>query len=316
MAFHITEIYALIIPMKPRISINILTWNNLNDTTECVNSVLKITYPHLNICLIHNGSSADITEALHLKFPDITHINLPKNLGFAQGHNVGLKRILENNMDYVLLLSHDTTVSEDIIDKFLQSTQAFPQPHIFGAKLYYYQQPKKIWHGLPQWDNHKCSFQYIHHNKFDNTNSLTKTEKMSYACATGMFLPTSIIKDVGFFDPDYFCYFEDIDLCWRASKKNYDCYYIPQAHIWHKAFQSAYKEKTSDTVRYFQLRNKLLWARKQLPFTKRMTLYKNVLWGLFKQIYSNKKSSTHKKGIIKIKLRAIKDFLLCHYGNF
>ena len=129
------------------------------------------------------------------------------------------------------------------------------------------------------------------------------------------FLPCSIFHEVGLFDSDYFCYFEDIDFCWRASKKGYSCYYAPQAHIWHKASQSAYQQKKSSAVRFFQARNKLLWARKQLPLFKRMTLYKNVLLGLFKQIVFKKSHSPNKKEIIRIKFLAIKSHLFRNYGN-
>ncbi len=58
----------------------ILNWNNLADTFECVESVLKSDYPRLAVWVVDNGSDEDPTGRLGKWFPSVRVIRLADNL--------------------------------------------------------------------------------------------------------------------------------------------------------------------------------------------------------------------------------------------
>ncbi|MEE8370334.1 MAG: glycosyltransferase, partial [Dehalococcoidia bacterium] len=89
----------------PKIVIIVLNWNGLADTCECLNSLKRVTYPNHEIVVIDNGSSGDDAQRLRERFADSAGIIAnPKNLGFAGGCNIGIRKALASGAEFVLLL--------------------------------------------------------------------------------------------------------------------------------------------------------------------------------------------------------------------
>ena len=61
----------------------------------------------------------------------------------------------------------------------------------------------------------------------------TEQEEISYASGTCMFAPKKIFDEIGYFDPTFFAYHEELDLGWRARIFGYRSYYVPQTIIHH-----------------------------------------------------------------------------------
>ncbi|GAG64164.1 unnamed protein product [marine sediment metagenome] len=72
------------------VSINILTYNAQDLIEPCLNSVLKQTYENFEVLVIDNASD-DETLKRAKNFP-VKIIENKKNLGFAAGHNIGIKK--------------------------------------------------------------------------------------------------------------------------------------------------------------------------------------------------------------------------------
>ena len=79
----------------PKVTIVVLNWNRKDDTIECLKSLSRIatTGYELSIVVVDNASSDGSIEALN----KITNIPFrvtknSKNLGFAEGNNVGIRR--------------------------------------------------------------------------------------------------------------------------------------------------------------------------------------------------------------------------------
>jgi GT2 family glycosyltransferase len=57
--------------MTPKVSIIILNWNGWRDTVDCVESVLKATYPNFAIMIVDNGSTDESLQVLAEHFPEL-----------------------------------------------------------------------------------------------------------------------------------------------------------------------------------------------------------------------------------------------------
>ena len=117
----------------PCVSVIILTFNNLDLTKACLESVLnRSEYTNLEVIVVDNASS-DGTPA-YLESLAQEHLNLrivlnAENLGFAAGNNVGLKVATG---DFLILLNNDTVVTQGWILTLLRYFQSNPNLGLLG----------------------------------------------------------------------------------------------------------------------------------------------------------------------------------------
>jgi GT2 family glycosyltransferase/glycosyltransferase involved in cell wall biosynthesis len=96
----------------PKISVIVLTYNNLHLTQACIRSLLDHSnYPNLEIIVVDNASS-DATptylQSLVEEHSDIKLVLNNENRGFAAGNNQGLEIA---SGDYLVILNNDTKVT-------------------------------------------------------------------------------------------------------------------------------------------------------------------------------------------------------------
>jgi len=100
-----------------KVSIVLVTYNNLSLTIQCINSVLRNTsWPNYQLIVVDNGSqdgTADYLERLRNEVPTAKVILNPDNRGFATANNQGLR---EADGDILLLLNNDTIVPGGWLD--------------------------------------------------------------------------------------------------------------------------------------------------------------------------------------------------------
>lgn len=119
----------------PRISVIILTYNNLELTKACLQSVVERSdYPDLEIVIVDNASS-DGSPAYLREFgeahPNVKVILNDSNLGFAAGNNVGMAAATG---DYLVLLNNDTVVTRGWVMTMLRHLEADSSLGIIGPR--------------------------------------------------------------------------------------------------------------------------------------------------------------------------------------
>ena len=119
----------------PRVSVIVLTYNNLDLTRACLDSLIeRSNYSNLEIIIVDNASS-DATPAYLESFPaqhpymDIQIILNNKNLGFAAGNNVGLSKATG---DFLVILNNDTVVTDGWVLTLLRHIQNNPGLGLVG----------------------------------------------------------------------------------------------------------------------------------------------------------------------------------------
>jgi GT2 family glycosyltransferase/2-polyprenyl-3-methyl-5-hydroxy-6-metoxy-1,4-benzoquinol methylase len=269
-----------------KVSIIILNWNGLTDTLECLESVKKIDYPNYDIIVVDNGSTDGSPQKIRVQFPGITVIETGKNLGFAEGNNVAISHALANGAEYVFLLNNDTVVDPQILNAFVKTAQLYPEAGILGSKNYHYFDPAKVWAVGVKWVDELMDFMLLG-DPFMYGSSSLPTEagaerdeqfveiiEVDGVVGCGLFVTAEVLRRVGLMDARYFLYWEEIDLCTRAIRAGFKCVYVPTAMLWHKVAASSGGK--SPIKSYFLSRNRLYWAKKNLPYSRRLSLYKLV----------------------------------------
>jgi GT2 family glycosyltransferase len=258
--------------MNPRVSIIIINWNGWQDTIECLNSVLKINYPHFDLIVVDNGSQDDSIEKLEeysselrLNSSGFVLIKKSKNYGFALGNNIGINYAMENlNPDYILLLNNDTVVDTYFLDQLVKTGEENPKNGIIGPVVYYYHQKHKIsiyggnlnlYTGLtsyPHLDTHDSGIQ----------------SEIDYISGCCLLIKKSAIEKVGLLKSNYFLYYEDVEWCYRVKKHDYRIIYQPAAKIFHKESPTA----KNPTGVYYLTRNRW-WFMKEYTNTIQYSIF-------------------------------------------
>jgi GT2 family glycosyltransferase len=176
------------------------------------------------------------------------------NYGFSEGNNIGIKFSLQMlNPDYILLLNNDTIIDKNSLTELASFAYNNKKVGIVGPKVFYYDNPDQV--------------AYIGHNVNICSGRISDPEikyhsspiKIDYVVGCGLLIKTDVIKDIGMLDPNYFLYYEDVDLCLRAHNSGYGVFYVPSSKIWHKI---SLKENRSLNSYYYGNRNSFLLIKK------------------------------------------------------
>ena len=149
---------------------------------------------------------------------------------------MGLKQAIEDDAEFILLLNQDCLIQEDTLSNLLIPAQNKPSAGVIGPKTWFYQSSKEskprilyagAWRFLLPLVQRVRGIQKYDDGKYD------RAVPVDYVWGHGMFLRADALKVVGLLDPDFFMYYEDLDLCRRMGKAGYQVWYEPSAAIWH-----------------------------------------------------------------------------------
>lgn len=246
----------------PLIYVVTLTWNQREDTLECLESLSHMTYPRYRVLVVDNGSSDGTAEVIRTRFPHVELIVNPHNMGFQGGFNIGLRHALEHGADWVFVINNDTFVDPRILDEMMAHASP-PDVGMLSPKIYYAADKTRIWTvgGM----KHPWTLEMT--DKGDGELDRGQWDQVierDYLIGCAMLIRRCVLEQVGMFDEGYHpIYYEDSDLCLRARRAGYRLLLVPSAHMWHKVSASG-GGNASPRVRYLMARNSVRFFRKHV----------------------------------------------------
>lgn len=248
------------VTMQPFVTIILVNYNGYEDTINCIKSLKKIKYKNYCIIVVDNGSTNTPSQRqIEFLKENTMYIHTEKNLGFAGGNNIGIRRAKLLNADYILLLNNDTVVEPNFLNLLVETAKLNVKVGIVSGKIYWYNDPEKIWYAGGSFNKRLGITTHYRYNKIDNDKT-DKTEKITFATGCLWLLPIEVIDDVGMLDESYFLYNEDDDYCCRVLNAGYQILYRNTAIIFHKVSKSTGKQ--SALTQYYTVRNGLYIIRK------------------------------------------------------
>ncbi|MCK4538069.1 MAG: glycosyltransferase family 2 protein [Candidatus Krumholzibacteria bacterium] len=253
------------------VDVVVLNWNGQDVIIPCLESLGKVADPPLRVMVVDNASTDGSADLVREKYPGIELVENPRNLLFAEGNNVGLRKIMERGGRYLLLLNNDTEVDPDFIREMMKGMDD-DEAGIVGPKIFYFDKPSTIWYGgggfipllwIPKHEN-------IRKNETPDDDVIRSTEWVS-GCA--MLVRREVFEEIGLLDPLYTIYCEDVDLCLRAREVGWKCLYAPHARVWHKVSSSSgggmtpfkLENRIASTVRLFRRFQPGCWSILMAP---------------------------------------------------
>lgn len=296
--------------MASRITIIILNWNGLEDTIECLDSLIKIDYLNYEILVVDNSSDGNDVEVIKDKYADFLKevIVNEKNLGFSGGNNVGIKQAINGGADYVLLLNNDTIVEPDFLTKLMEKSSDFENIGILTPMINYYDDKDKIWSAGGDINKIKASGFTFGHNK--NSEDYVFDRLCSFASGCAMLISKEAIEKVGLLDENYFLYLEDTDYCQRVVDAGYKILYVGSSRIYHKVFSTTAREHNLLPL-YYSIRNRLYFAKKNFGLYSYLSMSYLAAVFITKLIFVFKS----RKEVWKIIKQSFKDYFNNNMGR-
>lgn len=203
--------------MNKGVSIIILTWNGLDYTKLCLDSVInKTRHPNFEIIVLDNGSTDGTVEYLK-SIENITLVQNKENEGFVQGNNKAIKFASKGND--IIFLNNDIIIQqEDWITLLQETAYSDEKIGVVGCRLVGIK--GDFQHAGTYIYSETCWGQQIGGNEDDiNQHSqINEVQGVIFACA---YIKRNIIDLLDGLDSDYFAYFEDTDFCLRVREFGY-----------------------------------------------------------------------------------------------
>lgn len=193
-----------------------------------------------------------------------------ENLGYGKAHNIAIRKTLQEETPYHLVVNPDVVFDPDILSDIVNFMDNNPEiGHLMPKVLYPSGDVQYLCKLLPTPSD--LLFRRFLPRAFTRKRMETFELRYSgydhimdvpYLSGCFMFLRTGALKEVGLFDERFFMYPEDIDLTRRIHRK-YRTVYYPGVSIIHGHAQSSYKDSRMlfvhimNLVKYF---NKWGWA--------------------------------------------------------
>lgn len=288
-----------------KVIIIIINWNNYNDTKECLISLGKITYPSYKVIVVDNNSTEGSGERIKNEFPQHIYIQNKENLGFAEGNNVGIRRAIEENADYVWILNNDVIVKPDSLTELVGAAEKFDRIGILGSKIYYYPDNQKIFSAgakIIPWSGKSVSFGQ---DELDN-GQYDKIREVDYISGCSLFVSANMLNEIGLLDKRYFMYYEEADLAVRARRRKWKVMYIPASVVWHKHASTV--KKYNLLPEYYLTRNHLLFMRKNYPWFFPLAFIRSLRYNLLSHLLRGRKP------YLRNALAAYRDYFCGNFG--
>jgi GT2 family glycosyltransferase len=302
---------------SPSVAIIVLNWNGKDNTCECIESVQKIDYPNYQIIVADNGSEDDSITVITHRFPDIFILENGLNLGYAEGNNRAITYAMEQGFDYILLLNNDAIVDPQVINSFISASQANPKAGVFGAKIYYLSEPRKIWFAGGKILSNFITF-HEGGGEIDDGLSWEDIRPIDYACGCTLFFKSDVVKKIGALENNFFLLWEEVDFCYRARRAGFECLFVPKAIAWHK-ISASFKAGNAECLQsYFMVRNRLLWIERNISWKQRSSFYVKVFshdLNYYIRSCISAKSDSNQRMQSQVSLVAVRDYVLRKFGD-
>lgn len=217
-------------------------------------------HDQLNSLFFIDNSPKENEYLKQLSHDKIKYIHTAKNLGYGKGHNIALRKSINLNIKYHLVLNPDIHFSAKIFDEIINfmnnnndvghmlpktfypnkelefNCRILPSPLNLFARSFL---PKKLYQNL----NDKYELKSSGYNKIIN---------VPYLSGCFMFLRVNVLKEVGIFDERFFMYPEDVDLTRRIHRK-YRTIFYPKVSIIHRHEKASYSSLRMKIIHIYNM---------------------------------------------------------------
>jgi GT2 family glycosyltransferase len=266
---------------NPLVSAIVVSFNVRPLLMDCLRAFYACSDVPSEAVVVDNASSDGSAEAVASEFPEAKLIRQPYNVGFGRANNAGLQQAEGR---FILLLNPDVTVMPGCVGRMADFLLVRPDVGAVGPRL---QRPD----GTPDLAARRgfptpsaafyrlsgLSRVFPNNEKFNRYNMgylpPSEMHEIDAGTAACLMVRRAAVDRVGFFDPDYFMYGEDLDLCYRLKTGGWKVFYLPTAKAVHLKGEST-KQQTDRMLWEF---HRAMWTFHHKHYAADLPAFKNGL---------------------------------------
>ena len=240
------------------VSIIIVNYNTSKLVIDAIESIIKYSVDITYEIIIVDNNSKDGVDSLSLntkQYNNIEVLKLNENIGFGRANNEGVKiargrnlfflnpdTLLLNNAIKILSNELDNNLNYgacggNLLNENLEPTRSFRRqfPNILWIleHTFFFNIPELIRYGKNRFFNH-----------------LNKKINVSYIVGADLMIKKELFDEIGGFNPAFFMYYEEIELCFRVKEKGFEVVSVPSASIQHLEGKSTKNMKFKATQHF------------------------------------------------------------------
>jgi len=260
----------------PEASVLIVSFNTRDRLRNCLDSLrsVKDSTP-LEILVVDNASADQSADMVRCEFPEVRLIRSDRNLGFANANNLAAESA---NGRYLILLNSDAVLSKGVIERAVARMDQHPEVGMAGGRLSDEQgglQPSARLFPTLLLEFFTLSGLADRFPRSRLLGAFNRTWANPEVAAEVDWVPGAfaiirrdVLTDTGLFDPRYFLYYEEVDLCRRIRQQGFRILYWPDLRIMHIGGESSrtLKDQTLSSagsqLTLWRMRSQALYYRK------------------------------------------------------
>ncbi len=224
-----------------KLSIIIVSYNTRELLRECLSSLLYWSEGLACEVIVVDNASDDGSEGMvRAEFPTVQVIQSGSNLGFGRANNLGLQQA---RGEYVWFLNSDTRSIHNAARVLCDYLDQHPDAGAVGGNLLDADQQAahsfgplhNVWWELA--DLLPTAWKRSLRGPYSTFNYDPEPRRVGYLSGADLMVRRALVVPVGF-DPDFFMYYEDMELCHRIRRAGYRIVSVPRARVIHLAGQS------------------------------------------------------------------------------
>jgi N-acetylglucosaminyl-diphospho-decaprenol L-rhamnosyltransferase len=246
------------------VSVVVVSYNAQAHLLRCLASIADLP---CEVVVVENASTDGSAEAVRERFPNVRLVELERNVGFGAANNMGMDVA---DRRYVLLMNPDAWPVGDAIERLVRFVASHSKTGAVGPRLLNVDGTlQRSVRGYPtRW---RLATEYLFLrwfaprtkllNAFYAANFDHRSERAAeFLVGAVLMLRREAVQDVGGFDPEFFMYNEEVDLCYRLRRAGWSVDFYPGAEFIHVGRGSS--DAIADQMYREQLRSHLRFLAK------------------------------------------------------
>ena len=224
---------------------------------KCLQGIYRQSFREFEIILVTNGLGKNQVNDLKNRHTKVKIIENEENKGCAGGRNQGIRKAQGN---YIVTLDDDAVPDNKWLEELMRWASKSERVGMLASKMLFSSNPYIIDSAGLEISRDGNAYS---RKGLSKDGGLEQTEEIFGPCGGAAFYKREVFEDIGLFDEDYFIYYEDIDLAFRARLAGWECLYVPQAVVFHHHSWSLGEESSSKI--FLLERNRILTILKNWP---------------------------------------------------
>ena len=219
-------------PELPTVAVVIPTYNSISMLRSCLDSLRDLDYPRerLSIVVVDNASRDGTADSVRLRYPHVALSVQDENTGFAFACNRGAALA---GTDYVAFLNDDAVAERGWLRGLFAALNAGGEGTVCAASQIRSRDGKEVEYAGASSNLFGAGRPVSVWGWPDHPGPPGEGSDVLFASGGAMLIHRRTFLYVGGFDPEYFAYFEDVDLGWRLWALGYRVVYAPNSVVRH-----------------------------------------------------------------------------------